>query len=176
MAANLTYYPKLRFAAFLFVFLNSFSNLSAQVTVQQLDQMASYILSVNGLDLYGEIRVDQYAAQGFAATTGNNRYSVIYVDPYKLRSLSVNTWAFIVSHELAHQYLGHNAMNASAQNEFEADRHGAYWAWQAGYDVNAYLQYMASEPNLCTISHGCWHDRIRNIMEMFGMSYYSYCN
>lgn len=168
------YTPYNHLCLFLLFAIYSLS-LTAQVTANQVDQIASHILTVNRINLRGEIRADAYRASGFAATFGNANYSIIYVDPYKLRTLSPNTWAFIVSHELAHQYLRHSPLSQSIANELEADRVGAYWAWQAGYNVNAYLDYMATEPDICTPTHGCWHDRIRNIMAMFGLAYSGQC-
>lgn len=149
----------------------------SQVTSYQLDQMASNILTVNRLQIRGEIIVDPYRASGYAATTGGPWNSIIYVDPQKMNTLSPNTWAFIIGHELAHIFLGHTTgINRGVQNEFDADRWGAMWAYRAGYNVDSFLQYMATEPDICTPSHGCWHDRIRNIKNMFGQPYYQYCN
>jgi Zn-dependent protease with chaperone function len=150
--------------------------LTSQVSALQLDQMASYILMRNGLQIQGQIVVDPYRASGVAATIGGSWNSIIYVDPNKLNTLSPNTWAFIIGHELAHIHLGHTmGMNQSVQNEFDADRWGAMWAYRAGYNVESFLQYMATEPDICTPSHGCWHDRIRNIKNMFGVPYFQYC-
>jgi hypothetical protein len=137
---------------------------SARVTVFQLDQMASHILRMNGIPMQGRIFVDATRASGYAATTGNPINGIIYVDPFKMQTLSANTWAFIIAHELAHIHLGHTGLFPSVQNEFTADSWGATWAVRAGYNADEFLAFMATEPNICTPSHGCWHDRIRNIM------------
>lgn len=85
----------------------------AQVTAYRLDQMASYILKANGINMQGNIVVDPSRASGYAATIGNAWNSVIFVDPVKMRTLSPNTWAFILAHELSHIYLGHTGMISS---------------------------------------------------------------
>jgi hypothetical protein len=156
-----------------FIILTNLAIAISQVNAYQLDQIASHLLTVNGIQLQGSIIVNSYQARGFAATTSNGNYSVIYVDPNRMRTISANDWAFIIGHELAHLYLGHTWQ--SPQNELDADRYGAYWAYKAGYNVNAYLSFMATEPDVCTASHGCWQNRIRNIMNMFGQSYNGYC-
>jgi Putative Zn-dependent protease, contains TPR repeats len=152
--------------------------LHGQVDHIQLDRIASHILTVNNINLRGDIIVDARGARGMAATTGNWDYSVIYVDPYQMRRLPLHVWAYILGHELANQYMGHSPNVPDwkkRQQEFEADRIGALWAYRAGYNVNTYLRYMASQPNVCTSTHGCWEDRIQNIMNMFGLPYYSNC-
>jgi hypothetical protein len=157
-----------------FLIIKNLTLTFSQVNAYQLDQIASHLLTVNGIQLQGSIIVNAYQASGFAATVGNRYNSVIYVDPNRMRTISANNWAFIIGHELAHLYLGHTWQ--SPQNELDADRYGAYWAYKAGYDVNTYLRFMATEPDICTPSHGCWQNRIRNILNMFGQYYNAYCD
>ena len=66
---------------------------------------------------------------------------------------------FAIGHELGHQIERHPGFGQ--RQEYEADRIGANLAIASGYDVGAYVRKLFRDPNSCSRSHGCWHDRAR---------------
>ncbi len=113
-----------------------------------------------------DTEVSRSASRGYASIQWNNDgYIKIAVDPEKLKRKSANTWAFIIGHELAHYNLNHqdgcrppNSENCKYR-EFNADDLGAKLAERAKYDLVDYISDVLNEPDLCSFSHGCWHER-----------------
>jgi len=140
----------------------------AAVTLTQLDQVATELLQASRVpNLSGQIVADAVKSSGFAAIVWQGAYATIYVHPDATWRETLNTWAFVIGHELAHQILGHRG-SGRAQQEFDADVLGAEMAIKAGYNVKDYIREMYNDANSCSVSHGCWHDRARNLEQKFG--------
>ena len=141
----------------------------SQVNTEMLDDIASTLATVGGLDVYGEIFEDYHNSGGVAAIGCRGDYCAIYAHPEAMDSKSENTWAFIMGHELGHYALGHMACGkGGSQAEMDADIVGAELATRAGYNLTGYLRSLQREPNSCSKSHGCWSDRINNLKQYFG--------
>lgn len=139
-------------------------------SLAELDAMASAMLTrgAPGTSLRGTIVEDVQRSGGVAAIGYGGGDSIIYVHPAIRRSWSVNTWAFIIGHELSHALLQHRG---GPQDEWEADARGAKLADAVGYDVSDYIRFICSgQPNSCSPSHGCFHDRMRRLEDEFNVS------
>lgn len=151
------------------------TKLPGQVSVSQLDNMASRMLTANNLNMRGIIKIDRYRSGGVASAAGSACNGVIFVSPEAMYSYSVNSWAFILGHELAHIALGHTRWGSRGMvDEFRADIFGARMAVNAGWDIYDYLADMQSQPNICTPSHGCVSQRVANLKREFGIYTYAY--
>ena len=140
----------------------------AQVSVAQMDRVASALLQASQVpNLSGQIIADDFRSSGFAAIDWRGTFATIYVHPTALRSETLNTWAFVLGHELSHHILGHRG-SGDPQQEFAADELGAAMAVRAGYDVRTYIRRVYANLNSCSATHGCWHDRARNLERKFG--------
>jgi hypothetical protein len=84
----------------------------------------------------------------------------ILMENQPLTEWSANVWAFIVGHELAHL---HVRGGGTPEAEMAADRLGARFARDAGYDAPRYLRFLVDRPNACSPTHGCWHRRAYEI-------------
>ncbi len=140
----------------------------AGVTQQQLDQIAQKIVMSNNLPYGGQVVVDPMGSGGVAAIRYQGRMAQISAHPQMMQRKSVNTWAFIIGHELSHQVLGHTGQNG-AQHERDADEKGAKLALKAGYNLKSYIRDMYNEPNSCSRSHGCYHARAKNLESEFNI-------
>ena len=140
----------------------------ARVTVNQLDCVASQLLQASRVpNLSGRIVAHATKSYGFAAIDWRGTFATIYVHPERMLNETLNTWAFVIGHELAHHILGHRGSHGPPQ-EFAADILGAEMAIRAGYNVKEYIREIYSNPNSCALSHGCWYDRARNLERRFG--------
>ncbi|MBT8484603.1 MAG: hypothetical protein KJO43_03425 [Phycisphaerae bacterium] len=133
--------------------------------------MASALLQhdASRTPLRGTIVDDRQRSGGVAAIAYAGSDSTIYVHPDRRREWSVNTWAFILGHELSHVLLRHRGTGPG--EEWDADARGAQLASAAGYHVELYIAFICSDqPNNCSPSHGCFHDRMRRLEEQFSVS------
>jgi len=161
------------------ILLFVFHSLFPQVNTETLDNIASQLASVGQINVRGQIYADYSNSGGVAAISCQGNYCNIFAHPNAMTSKSVNTWAFIIGHEIGHFALGHNACGKSGkQAEMNADVYGANLAKNAGYSLTNYLTALQSEPNTCSKSHGCWSERINNLKSNFGYSvnYSHSCN
>ena len=139
----------------------------AAANVSSLDQLASQLLYASRQHLSGQIVVDPVRSQGFAAISWQGNVGTIFVHPNSLQRESLNTWAFVIGHELGHHLLQHRSKTGPPQ-ETAADLLGARMAITAGYDVKAYIRKIYTDANSCSLTHGCWHSRARNLEQTFG--------
>lgn len=136
-------------------------------TLTELDEMCSRMLTAANYALRGDIVADSQRSSGLAAVASKNGYARIYVHPKALQTLENNTWAFIMGHELAHVI--RNDQHGSAEAEWEADLLGAKMAQAIGYELPPYIDWLYSNPNSCSRSHGCLHSRAKNLEVAFGL-------
>lgn len=143
------------------------STIQSGVSVQRLDQIASRLVAESGKPFHGKIVADAQRSLGFAAIQHQGNQSVIFVSPNMLRVHTENTWAFVLGHELGHQISG---TANSPQAEALADRIGAKLAMGIGYKLEDYVRQLYSNKNSCSPTHGCWHDRARQLEAHFQVS------
>jgi len=141
----------------------------AQVNTQILDNMASELVTVNEVNVAGEIHSSYRNSGGVAAISCRGNYCDIFAHPNAMNTKSRNTWAFIIGHEIGHYMLGHTGCGTGGkQKEFDADVVGARLAKNAGYNLSSYINDLERQPNTCSRSHGCWSERINNLRSSFG--------
>ncbi len=142
---------------------------TSQVSVQNLEEIATQLVNAGRLNLQGHIYSHANNSGGVAAIGCQGNYCTIYAHPQAMAYKSVNTWAFIMGHEIGHFALGHNGCGKSGkQAEMDADVYGARLARTVGYDLSTYIAKLESQPNTCSESHGCWSERINNLRSSFG--------
>lgn len=147
------------------LFLLILISLSAHATVSdvELENLLRQLQTVGGLShLKQRLIVDPVQSRGFAAITWNGMEATIYANPTAMRRETLNTWAFVLGHEIGHQILNHTGRAGSGE-EFAADIYGGQLAMKAGYDPKPYILSMYARPNSCSLSHGCWHTRAENL-------------
>ena len=150
---------------FIFSLLTGYS----QVNTRTLDNIASELATTGGVNVRGQIHADYNNSGGVAAISCQGNYCDIFAHPNAMSNKSLNTWAFIIGHELGHYALGHIGCGKSGkQAEMNADVYGARLAKMAGYDLSNYISNLQLEPNSCSQSHGCWSERIDNLKRNFG--------
>jgi hypothetical protein len=154
----------------LIVFSSSLRGTHAKAaTLVELDRIASRLIAVSGYEIGVTVNVSRAKSKGVAAIYYSGSMGSIYVDPSMLRSLGSNTWAFILGHELSHLILGGESGELK-NNESTADGVGALMAKQAGYDLRSYIIWMYSNPNTCSLTHGCFHSRARELENFYGIN------
>lgn len=141
------------------------------LTVTEIDLrgVLKRLKEVNQIGRYEQdIVVDAIQSRGFAAITWDGDKGTIYVNPSAMSRESLNNWAFVLAHEIAHQILNHTGRGGS-EEEFAADVYGGQLAVKAGYDPKPYIFSMFARPNSCSRSHGCWHTRAENLENGLGV-------
>ena len=129
-----------------------------QVNTNTLDHIASQLVTVGNINAQGEVFSTYNTSVAAIGCEGN--YCNIYANPDAMSSKSLNTWAFIMGHELGHYALGHTGCGKGGkQAEMDADVYGAELATRAGYNLSSYINALQREPNTCSKSHGCWSER-----------------
>jgi hypothetical protein len=141
--------------------------LAAQVTLPQLEAVASRELAASGLKLSGRIVLDAARSRDFAAIDfrGGPGALVIYVHPTPIKQFDLNTWAFVLGHELAHAV---TRRANTAQSEQEADVIGARLAIAAGFDLKKYIGFLYTLKG-GPETHGTWQERARNLEKHFNV-------
>jgi len=71
-------------------------------------------------------------------------------------------------HELAHVILKHTGNN-DKYDEWNADERGARLAINSGFNLTSYIRALYNEPNSCSPSHGCWHERAKRLEDEYGI-------
>lgn len=139
---------------------------SAQVTQAQLQTLASRLAGERG-NMRVQLYVDGARAQGRAYVYGSSTQAYIWTDPAAMRRYNLNTWAFFLGHELGHPSLG---LGGGPQAERRCDEFGAQLAIKLGYDIDEHVTAMLNSPEsrVCSPSHGCEIERIRNLATRFG--------
>ena len=151
--------------SFMFIYNLSYS----QVNTNTLENITSELVAIAQLNVSGKIHSDYQNSGGVAAISCQGNYCHIFAHPDAMASKSINTWVFIMGHELGHFALGHNACGKSGkQAEMDADVYGANLAIKAGYSLTNYTNTLESQPNSCSPSHGCWSERVNNLRRNFG--------
>lgn len=110
----------------------------------EIDYLASQIVRANQLPLRGRI-VEEPQQRGIARIEHSGGTSaIIHVDARAAREIPINSWAFILGHELAHQSLG---KGGDPESELDADLLGSAYAMKAGFDPAAYLAWVMTRHN-----------------------------
>lgn len=136
---------------------------SAEVSESELRVLLDKLRQAAGIpNVTQTLVVDAAMARGYAAVTWNGSVATIYAHPTAMKRESLNSWAFVLGHEIGHQILNHSG-RGGASEEFAADVWGGQVAIKAGYDPKPYILAMYARPNSCSLSHGCWHTRAENL-------------
>ncbi|MBX7152050.1 hypothetical protein K1X84_10445 [bacterium] len=148
---------------FLCFLLGWVSIAKAGVSENDLKGLLEKLRVLSGIpNIQQELIVDPVMSRGYAAITWDGVKATIYVHPTAMNRESLNSWAFVLGHEIGHQVLNHSGRGGS-QEEFAADIWGGQLAIKAGFDPKPYILAMFSRPNSCSVSHGCWHTRAENL-------------
>lgn len=126
-------------------------------SLQEVQGVLVKIMADANIQLAVQLQVDPVRAGGAAYVHGHPGGAAIFIDPDFMTRKSPNDWAFILGHELSHVLF--NLPGVNAANEWEADRRGAQIAIQAGFDPQAYINGLLADPQSCSMSHGCLHER-----------------
>jgi hypothetical protein len=144
------------------------TSVQAQVTEADLRTLAAKELGASRLRMSARIVVDVARSQGFAAIDfgGGPRALMIYVHPTPMQMYELNTWAFVLGHELAHAVTRRGGTPPSEQ---EADVIGAGIAVRSGFDLKRYINFLYTLPG-GDPAHGTWQERARNLEQKFGVT------
>lgn len=129
-------------------------------SAREVDAVAQRIVDESDLPLSGDVVVDPYRSAGVASISYfPGRRATIFVHPEVLREATANSWAFIIGHELCHEIF-------QTSDESLCDREGAKLAIRAGFDADEFIEYTLAQPNYCSRSHGCLHDRAYDVAKV----------
>lgn len=113
---------------------------SAPSSLEEMEAMTSYLKQSNNLPGSNGLQLDAEQSGGTASIRTNGEDGMISIHPERMRTIPLNSWAFILGHELAHQTFIRS--NGISGGELQADVDGARYATRAGYDPAAYLAWV----------------------------------
>jgi len=137
--------------------------LQAQVMEIDIESLLEQLMDANDIDLIYEIEIsDDEDVGGVAAVDVQQEENelgfiiIFYIDPQAMEELSVNTWAFILGHEIGHVLEEHiwDEENYSPEDEWSADVIGAQLAIDIEGDPYDYIDWLLAE-GVCSMEHGC---------------------
>ena len=150
------------------LFMLLISNVLFATTLNQARSIVSQLMNDNGLSYSVNISINNAQSGGFASVRGFGNNVSIFLHANELSRNNTNTWAFVLGHELSHVILSHSGPNGPRE-ERAADVRGARLAMRSGYDLNDYIFSIYRQLNHCTPSHGCWHERAKNLEDNFNV-------
>ncbi len=110
------------------------------VSLEELEALTSDLKAASELPGSNGLQLNVETSGGTASIRTNGEDGLISIHPARLHSVPLNSWAFILGHELAHQTSIRKKGNSGT--EIEADVEGARYAANAGYDAAAYLAWV----------------------------------
>jgi len=158
------------------VFFSLSYPIQAQVTEEAIEELMDLLIEASGEDLGYILEIDDSedmegshaAVERYEGEEDDYYDFILYIEAAAMDTESVNDWAFILGHELAHVIEGHIDLAGPAvpSQEMTADVLGATLAMAIGADLVASIQ-RSLELNECSISHGCDVERAYVLVEVF---------
>lgn len=108
-------------------------------SLEELEMLTSRLKQSNGIGGSNGLELNAERSGTMARIYVTGDIGMIYIHPNRLRTVPLNSWAFILGHELAHQTL---RSGGSYEEELNADVVGAKYAANTGYDPAAYLAWV----------------------------------
>ncbi|MEI8313130.1 MAG: hypothetical protein WCH98_20465 [Verrucomicrobiota bacterium] len=139
--------------------------------IWEIDRVASMVAKATGRKIRGKIYVSDQLQAPFASVCGPVIEGKIVVNPRAAVEVPPNSWAFVIGHEFAHQIYGFGSRSTTdPEQEFRADKIGAGYAIQAGFDLAAHVAWVLLRPDGGDALHGSRHERAFRLAAQFGIT------
>lgn len=142
----------------IFVFFSIGMVDSYAIPYKTLQKVIEDILTYNKLPYTIHLEINSFKANGSVKMRfcAENKHLELYIDPEKLAMEDANTWAHIISHEIAHRSL---MRGGTLKDEAHIDLLACKYAKTAHFSNQEYLDTLINEEDFCSDIYGCWYER-----------------